>query len=679
MSDIIEKPPVVAIAGQPNTGKSTLFNCLTGLNQAVGNWPGKTVEKKSGTAICGSTRVEVVDLPGTYSLTAGSTEERIARDFILEQAPDLVLVVVNALCLERTLYYAAEIAAMGINYVVALNMTDMAEDAGVLVDPAQVSKGLGIPVFPLVASRAKGLDRLTTGLEKALASRTRIREGIEWLLGELKDIHQTLTEKMLPIAENKRRSAWDALKLMEGDPDARHALGAKDTNMLDWVDKQFAHGPDMIEQLAQARFQWIKKALVKGCGPTTDPNGSNDSSDLQPSGGVPRIPIWDRMATHPIFGVLLLLGVFAGVVTAGLAAGLSFGLFARSWFDALEIVAGRVLDFKAIPWLAWVVRGGIRGAGSVVTVTPVIAIFSMVFALLEDIGYMARAAYVMDRLMTRMGLNGRAFVALLFGMPCTIIGAMACRIGDSSRQRMLTLILVPLVPCSAKLAITSVIATWFFPLPMAVSVVLGLFLVNCLILAVMCRLFDRMLFPGTSPDPLIMELPPWQRPAWTAIFKHTWNRAKGFVKRAAGVLVVFSMVLSFACYFPTGEITTSLFGRLGQALTPVSRLMGLDWKMLTVLLASLLNKEAMLATAAVIFNVGQQELPGLMQATVTVSGAVTFMYAVNVFAPCIAALSVIHAEGGKRLKLLAGIIGYTTLLSIGGGILIHQAVRLVTG
>ncbi len=672
MPDIKEKQPVVAIAGQPNTGKSTLFNCLTGLNQAVGNWPGKTVEKKSGTALCGNTRVEVVDLPGTYSLTAGSTEERIARDFILCQAPDLVLVVVNALCLERTLYYAAEIAAMGIDYVVALNMTDMAENAGVLVDPARVSKGLGVPVFPLVASKAKGLDLLGTGLEKALGSRTRIREGIEWLSGELKDIHQTLAEKILPVAGNKRRSAWEALKLMEGDPDVRHALGTKDTQTLNQVDEQFFHGPEMIEQLSEARFQWIKNALGGS-------NGPNDSGTGPPSGGAVRAPVWDWMATHPFWGVLLLIAVFAGVVTAGLAAGLAFGFFARSWFDALEAVAGQVLDFKAIPWLAWVVRGGIRGAGSVVTVTPVIAIFSMVFALLEDIGYMARAAYVMDRLMTRIGLNGRAFVALLFGMPCTIIGAMACRIGDSGRQRLLTLILVPLVPCSAKLAITSVIATWFFPLHVAVAVVLGLFLVNCLILGVMCRLFDRMLFPDTPSDPLIMELPPWQRPAWTAIFKHTWNRAKEFVKRAAGVLVVFSMVLSFACYFPTGEITTSLFGRLGQALTPVSRLMGLDWKMLTILLASLLNKEAMLATAAVIFNVGQQELPGLMQATVSASGAVTFMYAVNVFAPCIAALSVIHAEGGKQLRLTAGVIGYTSLLSIGGGILIHQAIRLVTG
>ena len=675
MPDTTEKQPVVAIAGQPNTGKSTIFNCLTGLNQAVGNWPGKTVEKKSGTTVCGNTRVQVVDLPGTYSLTAGSTEERIARDFILQQAPDLVLVVVNALCLERTLYYAAEIAAMGINYAVALNMTDMAEDAGVLVDPAQVAKGLGVPVFPLVASKAKGVDLLTAGLEKVLASGSRIRDGIEWLSGELKDIHTTLAQKLFPIAENKRRGAWDALKLMEGDPDVRHTIGAKDAEVLTWVDKQPYNGSEMIEQLAEARFRWIHNALNQGGGS----NGVNGSAEPRSSGLALRPPVWDRMAVHPFWGILLLLAVFVGVVTAGLAAGLSFGLFARSWFDALEAAAGRMLDFKDIPWLAWVVRGGIRGAGSVVTVTPVIAIFSMVFALLEDIGYMARAAYVMDRLMTRIGLNGRAFVSLLFGMPCTIIGAMACRIGDSGRQRLLTLILVPLVPCSAKLAITSVIATWFFPLPVAVAVVLSLALVNCLILGVLCRVFDRMLFTDKLPDPLIMELPPWQRPAWTAVFKHTWNRAKGFVKRAAGVLVVFSMVLSFACYFPTGEINTSLFGCMGRALAPVSGLMGLDWKMLTILLASLLNKEAMLATAAVIFNVGQQELPALMQATVSASGAVTFMYAVNIFAPCIAALSVIHTESGKRFKVLAGVIGYTTLLSIGGGILIHQAIRLAAG
>lgn len=665
MPDKENKRPVVAIAGQPNTGKSTLFNALTGLNQAVGNWPGKTVEKKSGLALCGKTRVEVVDLPGTYSLTAGSTEERIARDFILNGGADLVLVVVNALCLDRTLYYGAEIAAMGIPYVVALNMTDMAEDAGVSVNPGFVAQGLGVPVFPLVASRGKGIDLLKDGLEQSLAGPNGSQAGVEWLSGDMERLHRDLSEKTIPLAKTSRRGAWDALKLMEGDPDVRQVLAAKDKKVLEWADHRLADFSHLSEQLAESRYQWIRKAVAQSPGEPT----------------LPQIQIrkWDRVATHPFWGVVLLLTIFAAVVTAGLAAGMSFGLFARAGFDGMEAVAGRLLAFPQLPWLAWVVRGAIRGAGSVVTVTPVIAIFSLIFAFLEDIGYMARAAYVMDRLMTRIGLNGRAFVPLLFGMPCTIIGALACRIGDSGRQRLLTLLLVPLVPCSAKLAISSVIASWFFSLPVAVGVVLGLFLVNCLILGLLCRVFDRMLFPGQSPDPLIMELPPFQGPAWGAILKQTWNRALSFVTKAASVLVAFSVLLSFACYFPTGEITTSLFGRLGQALAPVSRLMGLDWRMLTILLASLLNKEAMLATAAIIFNVGQQELPALMQATVSGGGAVTFMYAMNVFVPCFAALCVIHAEGGKRFRLLAGIIGYTTALSIGGGILIHQVARLVAG
>jgi ferrous iron transport protein B len=665
MPDTQNKRPVVAIAGQPNTGKSTLFNALTGLHQAVGNWPGKTVEKKSGQVLCGKTRVEVVDLPGTYSLTAGSTEERIARDFILDGGVDLVLVVANALCLERTLYYGAEIAAMGIPYVVALNMTDMAEDAGVFVNPGLVARGLGVPVFPLVASRGKGIARLKDGLEQSLSGLNGSGEGIEWLSGDMESLHKDLAKKTIPLAKTGRRGAWDALKLMEEDPDVRQDLAAKDNKVLKWADRRLAGFSHLSEQLAELKYRWIRKAVAHSPG--------------EP--GLPGIQIrkWDRIATHPFWGVVLLLAIFVAVVTAGLAAGLSFGLFARAGFDEVEAVAGRLLAFPQMPWLAWVVRGAIRGFGSVVTVTPVIAIFSMIFALLEDIGYLARAAYVMDRLMTRIGLNGRAFVPLLFGMPCTILGALACRIGDSGRQRLLTLLLVPLVPCSAKLAISSVVASWFFSLPAAVGVVLGLFLVNCIILGVLCRFFDRMLFPGRSPDPLIMELPPYQNPAWRAILKHTWNRAVSFVKKAAGVLVAFSVLLSFACYFPTGEINTSLFGRLGQALEPVSRLMGLDWKMLTILLASLLNKEAILATAAVIFNVGQQELPALMQATVSVSGAVTFMYAMNLFVPCVAALGVIYTEGGKRTRLLAGIIGYTTVLSIGGGILIHQVIRLVAG
>ena len=264
------------------------------------------MEKKSGVAFCGNTRVDVVDLPGPYSLTAGSTEERIARDFILQEAPDLV--VVNALYLERTLYYAAEIAAMGIDYVVALNMTDMAEDAGVLVNPGQTAKGLGVPVFPLVASKGKGLDRLAQGLETALASSEALGEKIAWLSGDLENIHKDIVRIISPVTDNGRQSECDALKLMEGDPHVRQPLATRDQCLLPEVN--------------------------------------------------------NRLATHPFWGVLLLLTVFAGVVTVGLAAGLSFGLFARSWFDALEAVAGRVLDFSAMPWLAWVVRGGIRGAGS---------------------------------------------------------------------------------------------------------------------------------------------------------------------------------------------------------------------------------------------------------------------------------------------------------------------------
>ncbi len=243
MLDTRKKVPVVAIAGQPNTGKSTLFNALTGLTQAVGNWPGKTVERKSGTILCGSTKVEIVDLPGTYSLTADSAEERIARDFIIDGHADLVLVVVNALCLDRTLYYGAEIAAMGIPYVVALNMTDMAEDAGITVDSSRVAQGLGTPVFPLVASRGKGIEQLRAGLEQALSSLNRSQEGIGWLSGEMMALHRDLADEIIPLAKTRQRGAWDALKLMEGDPEARQDLAVKDRGVLEWADSRLAGFP----------------------------------------------------------------------------------------------------------------------------------------------------------------------------------------------------------------------------------------------------------------------------------------------------------------------------------------------------------------------------------------------------------------------------------------------------
>lgn len=659
---------VVALAGQPNTGKSTIFNRLTGLNQAVSNWPGKTVEKKSGTVLCNSRTVEVVDLPGTYCLTAASAEEQIARDFILESHADLVVVVVNARSIERTFYYLSEIVALDVPYIVAVNMMDMAEDAGIAIDVQKLSEKLRAPVVPLKANRGEGIEALCEAVDSALSGSDGYMlrcHGADdpapvWLSSELTIIHDEV-RTVLEKGQGTVNSSWNALKIMESDSIAYAEVSLEQQKK---IEDRLSLEADLQQRITSARYAWIGSVL-EGCKSVAAPTGKMGLST------------WDRFATHPVGGIAALIGVFFLTTFIGLTIGMSFGLTAREGFDHLEEIVGSSLVLADLPWVVWVVRGVIRGAGSVITVTPVIALFTFMFALLEDVGYMARAAYVMDRVMSKIGLNGRAFVPFLFSVPCTIIGTLACRATDTERQRFLTRFLIPLVPCSAKLAISSVIALWFFSPLTSAFLIVGLFITNCLLIALVCKVTDHFLFAGEEPAPLIVELPAYQKPHWKSIGKYTFNKAKNFVYKAATVLVAFSALLSFFSYFPTGEIETSLFGMLGQMLTPVSDLMGLNWRMLTVLFASLLNKEAMLATASVIFATTQQEMPQLMQQSVSTAGALAFMYAQNVFLPCFAALCVLHAEGSRKYFQTAGIIFYTCALSLGGGILVYQIAQLL--
>jgi len=657
--------PTVAIAGQPNTGKSTLFNGLTGMHQAVGNWPGKTVEKKSGTTECGGRLLEVVDLPGTYSLTAGSAEERIARDFVLDGHADLVLVVVNAFCLERTLYYVSEVAALGVPYVVGLNMMDLAEEAGCLIDPIRLEERLGVPVVPMVATRKQGLDELRSVLLGSITERQGRRaeaHSIAWLGDRSREVHNSLADYLGNEGGRGNRASWEALKLMENDADIRERLAEAGEGVLAEADQRLSGHDRLHAQLVDDRYAWIRAAIGS--------TGTEAGQSLE------RTRRWDRWATHPLWGVCIMLVVLTTSLVAGLLVGLPpVLLFMEGVFRLEGLVAS--VGLAGYPWVGGLLQGIVRGAGSVFAIVPFIGIFHVVFALLEDVGYMARIAFVMDRFMGRIGLSGRAFIPFLFSLPCTISGALACRITDSERQRFLTTMLVPLVPCTAKIAVSAAIASWLFPPTVAVASVFMLVVLNFLLLGIMCKLLDRFVLKSPETANFIMELPQYQRPEWRAIYRQAYARCTAFVRKAGTIIVAFSTLVWFAAFFPTGEINSSLLGHAGRALEPLGNLMGLDWRMVTALFASILNKEAMLATLAIIFNVPAHELAGAVRASVSNAGAITFMYAQSVFLPCVAGMGTIYSETGKRMKTLLGIIAYTTVLSLGIGILVYQALRPV--
>ncbi|MBI5956828.1 MAG: ferrous iron transport protein B, partial [Chloroflexi bacterium] len=441
----------VALAGQPNVGKSTVFNMLTGLSQHVGNWPGKTIEQRTGIYQYNGTTVHVVDLPGTYSLTANSLEERIARDYIIEERPDVVVVIVDASALERNLYLVAELLSLPIAVVLGLNMTDIAEQQGVQIEPHVLGAALGLPVVPMVASKNQGvrelvetLDRVIRGQATFAPNRPEIRLDHRVVLAEL----QRLVAGQVP---DPYPEDWVALKLLEGDEEVTGMMRER----LDGTHWEQAHAilkrhEDAILAVAGGRYEWIGR-MVRAA--VTRPR----------AGQVTLTDQVDQVATHPLWGLLLLLGIL------GLVFWLTYAIGAplQELLDTYLVQAGagwvRETLASAPGWLVGLLADGvIAGAGTVITFLPILVIFFAALGLLEDVGYMARAAYVMDRFMHLMGLHGKSFLPLFLGFGCNVPAVMGTRIIDSPRARLLTILVAPLVPCTARMAVVAVLAPLFF-------------------------------------------------------------------------------------------------------------------------------------------------------------------------------------------------------------------------
>ncbi len=444
--------PVIALAGQPNMGKSTLFNLLTGLNQHVGNWPGKTVERRQGTFDFNGQPALLVDLPGTYSLTANSPEEVIAREFILREKPAVVVAVVSAANLERSMYLVAELAALEAPLVVALNMMDVAEQEGIVVDAHVLEAALGLPVVPIIASRAVGVKDLLRVVEKVMMG-----EGTySPCLPEIRPDHQEVLEKIRAqingYVPDPYPLRWIALKLLEGDVEvARFMQSALPPAEWDEVHQILMAHDDAFLAVASGRYEWIGR-IVR-------------AAVRQPRvGQIGLTGRLDRWAAHPVWGLIILAAVL------GLVFWLTFtiGSPLQQWLDenAVAPLAGWAGDHLAWApfWLrGMVVDGIIGGVGSVLTFLPILVIFFAAFALLEDVGYMARAAFIMDKIMHRFGLHGRSFIPMIMGFGCNVPAIMATRTLRNKGDRILTMLIVPFMSCSARLPVYTLFAVAFFP------------------------------------------------------------------------------------------------------------------------------------------------------------------------------------------------------------------------
>jgi ferrous iron transport protein B len=654
----------VALAGQPNVGKSTVFNLLTGLSQHVGNWPGKTVEQKTGTYQLNGTTMHLVDLPGTYSLTANSLEEVVARDYIIRERPNVVVAVVNAASLERNLYLVAELLPLPTQVVVGLNMVDVAADEGMTVEPRVLEAALGVPVVPMVASRNRGVRELMDVVDSLVRDEIPYQPNMPEIRADHRQVLDEIHTLVAAWVPQPYPSDWIALKLLEGDSEITAMMRDDHLPAEQWqkVHEILMAHEDAFLAVASGRYEWVGRMIRAA---VTRPR----------TGQITLTERLDRWATHPLWGLAILAAILAIVFWLTFTLGTPLqNLLDVYVVGALSGAAsGALVD--APVWLqGLVVDGAIGGAGTVITFLPVLVIFFAVLALLEDMGYMARAAYVMDRFMHLMGLHGKSFMPLFLGFGCNVPAVMGSRIIDSRRARLLTILLAPLVPCAARMTVIVFIAPIFFGRA-AVAVAWGLIAMSLVVLALVGLLINKWVLKGERAA-FIMELPLYHRPNLRTIGIQVWQNCAEFLKKAGTLILIMSIILWTLSTLPNGDIQTSYLASLGKALAPVGALMGMQWEMVVALLASFVAKENSIAAMGILFGTGEVAgLAAALSGVLTAPAALAFLVVQMLFVPCVATVATIRQET-RSWGWTAFSVGLLLVLSLAGGIL---AYRLASG
>jgi ferrous iron transport protein B len=646
----------VALTGQPNVGKSSVFNLLTGLNQHVGNWTGKTVDCKMGTFKYKGTDFTVVDLPGTYSLTAASEEERLARDFILHEHPDLIVAVVNAATLERSLYLVAELLLLPVPIVIALNMIDVAEQEGIQVEPRVLEAALGIPVVPLIASKGTGLVRLEETILETIGhfisfdpKRPSILPAHQAILNELKDLIQDYVPASHPLE-------WVALKMLEGDEQLTQMMkNAMPEAAWEPVHTLLYQHEDAILDIAGARYEWVARIIRAAL--------------VEPK--VTRVGLTarlDKYFTHPLWGTLALILMLGGVFFLTYKVGSPIQAYLSR---GTVLLAGwvRAAWSNGPDWLVeFFASGMLGGLGMVLTFLPILLIFFAILGFLEDTGYMARAAYISDRWMHMMGLHGKSFMPILLGFGCNVPAVMGTRIIESKRARLLTTLLIPLVPCTARMAVIAIVAGIFFGAN-AFWVAWGLVGFSMLILLGLGLVLHHFLFENEHV-PFIMELPLYHLPNFKTIGMYVRNNVLGFLQKAGSTILVATLIVWVLSYFPSGSITTSYLSVAGKALEPAGRWMGLPWPVLVALLTSFVAKENTLATLGVLY--GSLDT---LRSVMTPAAGLAFLVFQLLFIPCVGTVAAIRQET-RSWKWTLTSVGLQLGLAFGMAVVVYQVGRL---
>jgi ferrous iron transport protein B len=657
------KKIAVALTGNPNSGKTTIFNMLTGARQHVGNYPGVTVEKKEGLCIHDDHEITCVDLPGTYSLTAYSVEEIIARNFVIEEKPDVVVDIVDSSNIERNLYLATQLMEMKVPLVLAFNMSDIASQRGLVFDIRQLSRLLDVPIVRTVGNKEKGKAALLDAVvQTAKRPRPRNRHNLYYgqeIEEELAKI-ETLIDKNEPQLAEKYGARWLAVKLLENDKDIRAKLQDKTvlaavTASTEHLESIFRDQPEII--LADRRYGFISGACQETIKTTVE--SRHTASDLIDA------VVTNRFLGLPIF---LLLMYIAFMVTFKL------GSYPMTWLEHFFDWAGAgVAGFWPPDSQSWLksllVDGIIGGVGGVIAFLPNILLLFLAIAFLEDTGYMARAAFVMDHIMHKMGLHGKSFIPMLIGFGCSVPAIMAARILENRRNRLTTIMVIPLMSCGAKLTIYALIIPAFFPVNWRGPMLWLIYIIGIILAVIAAKLLRITLFRGET-IPFVMELPPYRMPTLKAVLIHMWQRAWMYLRKAGTIILAISIILWALMSYPkppdqslqglTAEqqhkarLEYSVVGRIGRAIEPALKPLGFDWKIGTALIGATAAKEVFVSQLAIVYAVGSddegsQTLREKLQADYTPLTGFCIMLFCLIYAPCVATVAMTRQEAGSWL------------------------------
>lgn len=696
----------VALVGNPNSGKTSLFNALSGGHEHVGNYSGVTVDAKLGSFKYKDYKINITDLPGTYALSAYTPEELYVRQHLIEQLPDVVINAVVASNLERNLYLTTELIDLNPKMVVALNMYDELESSGARLDYEQLGRMIGVPVVPVVARDGKGLDRLLDEViltyenqnPKVRHIHINYSSSIET---EIQSLSKLMKRHIDELPKCFPPRYW-AIKMLEGDGNVMSMLKGGE-HFTEWKTHSVKGAARIITALdedVESAITNEKYGFIEGALAETYTAGAKDSNSDKTS-------LIDRIVTHRYFGFPLFLAIMFVMFWATF----TLGAYPQEWIEVGfgwlgEFVAGMMGDG---PLRDLIVDGIIGGVGSVVVFLPNILILYLCISIMEDSGYMARAAFIMDRLMHLAGLHGKSFIPLVMGFGCNVPAIMATRTIESRSSRLITILINPFMSCSARLPVFVLLVATFFP-ECAGAMLFGVYLLGCVVAILTARMLRRFMF-GKDETPFVMELPPYRIPTLNATLRHMWERSEQYLRKIAGLIFVAAVVIWFLSYYPrpvqsaepkiiaqemvadsvVGDITSpspadaaidvipaydlksqsenSYLGRIGKFIEPVMRPLGMDWRASVAVLSGVSAKEIVVSTLGVLYSVEDAESDSstlsaklLSSGNYSRAGALAMIIFILLYLPCLATVSAIaHEAGGWRWALFSVI--YNTVLA----------------